>query len=50
MKQLTSHQILKNITTYKQLIAIFESQKDYEAKARSEANLLINQNLLKECK
>jgi len=50
MKQLTRHQILKNITTYKQLIAIFESQKDYEAKARSEANLLINQNLLKEWK
>jgi len=50
LKQLTRHQILKNITTYKQLITIFESQKDYEAKARSEANLLINQNLLKECK
>ena len=50
MKQLSKDQILKNITTYKQLITIFENQKDFVAMERSKANLLINQNLLKICK
>lgn len=50
MKQYTKAEILKNLATYTKLISIFDAQKDYEAKARSEANLLKYQNLLKQCK
>jgi hypothetical protein len=37
--KINKSKILKDIETYNQLIVIFDNQKDYKAKGRSELNL-----------
>ena len=47
---MTRNKILFKIETYKQLIFIFEAQKDLQALESSKAKLLTYENLLKQCK
>ena len=50
MKKRTKKEILKDIETYKGLVAMFEAKNDYEATERSKLNLekcLLELKLLK---
>jgi hypothetical protein len=50
MKKRTKKEIEKDIATYNQLIVIFENQKHYEAKGRSQLNLQKLKIELQSCK
>jgi hypothetical protein len=48
--KINKSKILKDIETYNQLIVIFDNQKDYKAKGRSELNLQKLKIELQSCK